>query len=75
MKCDDIPNVDHFAVENIRFVIKLNMSNIAFVFHHGLIPASNICPTQEASLKAETDRLSLEDINAEVSAARQERAQ
>ena len=41
LKGDDIPNVDHFAVENIRFVIKLDVPNIAFVRHHGLIPASD----------------------------------
>ena len=47
LKCDDIPNVHHFAAENIRFVIKLNVPSITFVFHHGLIPASTDLPSWE----------------------------
>jgi hypothetical protein len=40
LKCDNIPEIDDFAMENVGFVIKLDLSNISFVFHHDITSAS-----------------------------------
>ena len=40
LKRDNIPKVDDFAVEDVGFVIKLDLSNISFVFNHDITSAS-----------------------------------
>lgn len=36
MNCPDIPNVDHFPVENSSVIVEFYFANITFVLHHGL---------------------------------------
>src|SRR5262249_9792900 len=40
LKGNHIPSVDDFAVENCRFVVVLDASNVSLIFHHGVTPAS-----------------------------------
>lgn len=40
LESDDISDVNHFTMKNIRFIIKLNTGLIVFVFHYGYTPAS-----------------------------------
>src|SRR5438034_1393596 len=37
---DDIARVDDFAVKDAGLVVEFNPSDISFVFHHGVTPAS-----------------------------------
>ena len=37
---DNVPRVENLAVEDSRLVVEFNFANIAFVFHHGITPAS-----------------------------------
>jgi len=48
LKRNNISQVDHFTVEYIGLIVKLNFCKISFIFHHGFTPAS--CRTRRTDL-------------------------
>src|SRR5260370_30774527 len=40
LKSDNVPGIDDFAVKNLGLVIVFDVSDVALVLHHGVIPAS-----------------------------------
>ena|GEM_PF-3527421 len=57
LKSDDVSQIDHFAVKNLRVFVELHGSNVSFVFH--LIILSSWIDIHGIELQMDADRTSL----------------